>query len=212
MVEPMALRASCLGPTDCTSSPLGLAFSGAGVASKLPAVTNRKFSLRNPVHLAIGLAVVAMVGFGVKMVLPRDNQGKKADVGSEISAELTLIVSDSQDVDCSSGKGFEAFRCGYSDDQAPWNGSESVKLRPYMTGDRKLYLIPGLFTNPELSQRYRSEPQTVPRDQLKRFTAKCKLKVRGELDGIKVRWLQNSAWSEPQKGQVVTVVQCRVEG
>ena len=37
-------------------------------------------------------------------------------------------------------------------------------------------------------------PPSKPRGELKRFTAKCTIKVIGELDAVKLRWSPDGAW------------------
>ena len=80
-------------------------------------------------------------------------------------------------------------------------------------GDRRLYLIPGLFLEPAIAGRYASEPPTgKTRNQLKRFTAKCKIQIVGELDGVKLRWSPGGPWEAPKKFPVATVSGCKIEG
>ena len=94
----------------------------------------------------------------------------------------------------------------------PWHGDEQNKLKPFYTTDRHLYLIPGLFLAPALQERFKSEPSDKPRDMLKRFTAKCNLKIAGKVGGVRVRWLSTGAWSNPEEVEVATVIDCKVEG
>ena len=50
------------------------------------------------------------------------------------------------------------------------------------------------------------------RDLLKRFTAKCNLKIVGKVGGVKVRWLATGTWGNPEEVEAATVVDCKVEG
>ena len=74
------------------------------------------------------------------------------------------------------------------------------------------YLIPGLFLEPAIRDRYQSELPNKPREQLKRFTARCQIKVIGKLTGVRTRWLVNTAWSNPEDIDVATASDCKVEG
>jgi hypothetical protein len=114
-------------------------------------------------------------------------------------------------VDCAASAGLETYRCAFADENTPWNGDEKNKLKPFYTTDRHLYLVPGLFTQSAVQARYNSEPPTKPRDQLKRFTAKCDLKIIGKVAGVRVRWLSSAPWSNPEEIEVGTVVDCKVE-
>jgi hypothetical protein len=138
--------------------------------------------------------------------------GQAASQAGTVAADITLITSDSTDVDCSAATGIGAYRCGFSDENMPWHGDEQNKLRPFYTTDRHLYLIPGLFLQPSLQERLKSELTDKPRELLKRFTAKCNLKIVGKVGGVRVRWLASAAWSNPEEVEVATVADCKVEG
>jgi hypothetical protein len=162
-------------------------------------------------RLAVWAGVIVVVAIGVWSVTRRQRPSGPPP-GTIVDAELTLITSDRSDVACVSTKTFDSFACGFSADAVPRHVEERDTLRPYMTADRHVYLIPGLFLQPALARRYQSEPPTVPRERLRRFTAKCKLKKAGQLEGFKLRWAETGAWSEPQNADVVTVVACEVVG
>jgi hypothetical protein len=129
-----------------------------------------------------------------------------------MDAELTLITSDRYELACSSARTVGGYACGFDEAGKPRSLNESETLRPYMTVSRKVYLIPALFLQASVERRYKAEPANLPREQLRRFTAKCKLKKVGELEGFKLRWAEKGAWSEPQTADVVTVGTCEVAG
>lgn len=157
----------------------------------------------------IGLGVGAVVVIGAAMAMQR---GSSSSATGTVAADITLITSDRADVDCVAAAGIEPYHCAFTNETTPWTGDEAHKLKPYFTTDRHLYLIPGLFLQPALADRYKSEPADKPRDQLKRFTAKCHLKVVGKVGGTRVRWLATGAWSPPEEVDVATVQDCKVEG
>ncbi len=160
----------------------------------------------------IGLGVAAVVIVGAALAMQRSPQSS-VSTGDTVEADITLITSDRADVDCSAATAVEPYHCGFTDENMAWKGDEQNKLKPFYTVDRHLYLIPGLFTQPALQERYKSEPpEGKARDSLKRFTAKCSLKIAGKLGGVKVRWLATGAWSNPEEVEVATVVECKVEG
>jgi hypothetical protein len=188
------------------SAPAG---SDASAADESPSdVAPANVSRR---RVFIGLGVAAVVIVGAALAMQRTPQEPNTP-GSTVAADITLITSDRADVDCAAATGIGDYRCGFSDENMAWNGEEAKKLKPYYTTDRHLYLIPGLFLEPALLERFNSEPPTKPRDQLKRFTAKCNLKIAGRVGGVRVRWLGTGAWSNPEEVEVATVVDCKVEG
>lgn len=160
----------------------------------------------------IGLGVAAVVIVGAALAVQRSPQSPSA-VGDTVAADITLITSDRGDVDCAAAAGVEPYHCGFTEENMAWKGDEQNKLKPFYTVDRHLYLVPGLFQQPSLQERYKAEPpEGKPRDALKRFTAKCNLKISGKLGGVKVRWVSTAAWSNPEEVEVATVVDCKVEG
>jgi hypothetical protein len=155
-------------------------------------------------RLGVWLAVAGVIALGVGTVLRRQP--------STVDAELTLITSDRHEVACSSARTFGSYACGFDEAGHSREVKESDTLRPYMTVDRRVYLIRGLFLQPNLERRYQAEPANRAPEQLRRFTARCKLKKLGYLEGFKLRWAEKGAWSEPQTADVVTAEACEVAG
>ena len=157
--------------------------------------------------IAIGIGVA----IAVLLVMKRGGSDE-AGVGSTTQGDLTLVNADRNELDCATDKGVESYQCGFADENQARTVEEAKKLRPYMTVDRHLYLIPGLFLEPAIGQRYNSEPADKPRADQKRFTAKCKIKVVGELNNVKLRWSPTGTWEPPKKFPVATVSDCAIEG
>jgi hypothetical protein len=193
------------------------AYEERGAQEREPAagVVAQKNSSRSAfgpaVYWFIAGAAVLLVIAGVFAVLPREAKVNAVEVGDVVRVQLTLIVSDSIDVECSYPMAVEGYHCGYVDEKTAAAGPEAQVLRPFMSVDRKLYLIAGLFTHPALRQRLDSEPMNGPRDSLKRFTATCELKRRGAIDGFRLHWVRSDPWSEAQRADVMTVENCFIE-
>jgi hypothetical protein len=164
------------------------------------------FRVRNLVIAAVAVALLASVAL-------THRREKSERAGEVLDADITLVTADRNDLDCVSSEEVDGYACGYSDEKTARKIDESKKLRPYMTLDRQMYLIPGLFLESAIAERYKTEPPAKPRDQLRRFTAKCKVTILDEIDGVRVRWTQNGPW-QPSANDVpvATVSQCRVEG
>ena len=163
--------------------------------------------------IAIGVGVVIAVLLVLKPGSggPGGSQGLPA-VGSTTTGDLTLVTADRNELECAAANGFQNYHCGFADEKQARQVEERQKLRPFMTVDRQLYLIPGLFLEPAISQRYNSEPPNKPRPELKRFTAKCTIKVVGELDGVKLRWAPEGTWEPAKKFPIANVSDCKIEG
>jgi hypothetical protein len=164
--------------------------------------------------VVIGLLVTAVVVIGGVNVGRRQppEKDKMIAEGTVIDGDITLITSDRNDVGCSSDRMVERRRCGFNQDGTAQAGDERDRLQPFMTVDRHLYVIPGLFLDPAIKRRYESEPPQKPREQLKRFTAHCKLTVIGKMTDFKLRWVAAGPWSPPQKAEIATATDCKVDG
>jgi len=161
--------------------------------------------------IAIGIGVA----IAVLLVMKRGGSsegGDQVEVGSTTTGDLTLVAADRNELECAAEKSVESYQCGFADENQARNVDEKTKLRPFMTIDRKLYLIPGLFLEKSVAQRYTMEGPNTPRPEQKRFTAKCKIKVIGELDNVKLRWSPTGTWEPPKKFPVATVSDCAIEG
>lgn len=160
--------------------------------------------------LLVGLAIVAVAI--VVTVIAVWRTSSTASGAKATPADITLVTADRTDVDCVSLKGIQGYYCGFTNEIATWQGDEQNKLKPYYTTDRHLYLVPALFLEPAIHARYQSELPNKPREQLKRFTAHCQIKVIGKLAGVRVHWIANTAWSDPQEVEVGLVSDCKIEG
>ncbi len=162
--------------------------------------------------IAIGVGVVIAVLLVMRGGTSSQSGPPLAAVGSTVAGDLTLVNADRNELECMAANGLKDYQCGFIDDKQTRQLQEGNKLRPYMTVDRQLYLIPGLFLEPAIAQRYNSEPANKPRGELKRFTAKCTIKVVGELADVKLRWAPDGTWEAPKKFSVATVSGCKIEG
>jgi hypothetical protein len=171
--------------------------------SKTPGLSRGKIFL--------GLVVVAVVVFAGYFATRRISPNA-AVVLRTAPADITLVTSDRTDVACVSLKGFQGYHCGFSTEIVNWQGDEQNKLAPYYTVDRHQYLIPGLFLEPAIRDRYQSELPNKPPEQLKRFTAHCQIKIIGKLAGVRTHWRVNTAWGNPEDIEVGTVSGCKIEG
>jgi hypothetical protein len=155
----------------------------------------------------LGVVIGAVVILGGIMVLQRSSS-----VGHKASADITLVTSDRAEVECVASNDFKGMHCGYSSETKAWPGDEKTMLRPYLTLDRHLYLVPGLFLEPAILNRFQSELPNKPREQLKRFTAHCTITVIGKVAGVRTRFFANSDWSNPEEVEVGTVSDCKIDG
>jgi hypothetical protein len=135
-----------------------------------------------------------------------------------IDVPLTLVTADKTDLACASEQEFEGYHCAFKKTTEAWPDLDATNaehrkkmLVPYMTVDNVMFLIPGMFEDPAIDERYRDEvPRKLPRDRLERFTAQCKLTLRKEVEGVMVRWNPTGDWQGPNKVWIGEVSNCQV--
>lgn len=140
-------------------------------------------------------------------------RGKTAAQKS-VDAPITLVTSDREDLACALGKAVGQYKCEFRAAGQPWPEAPSAKdrLAPYFTTDRQMFLIPGLFEQPALAARYQSDPPTgKPRDQLKRFVARCHLRLVEKVEGFQTRWMTGSNFGPADSAWVAEPQDCKVE-
>ncbi len=139
--------------------------------------------------------------------------------GAEIDAPITLVTADKHDLMCAWKESADGYHCAYQEPDKPWPdfddkdpSARRVLLAPYKTIDDILFLIPGMFENPAVDERYRDEPPTNrPREKLERFTAQCKLRLLREVEGVRVKWFQKGGeWQGPHKVWIGVPQDCQV--
>jgi hypothetical protein len=160
--------------------------------------------------LLIALIVCGLIALG--FVATRSSGLTSSGGSSVVDAAITLITSDRNDVDCVSDTAIDGMRCAFITPEKPAQVDEKNKLQPFFTVDRRLFLIPGLFLDPAIELRFKSEPPTKPREQLTRFVARCKLRIQNSVTNIRVRWTARDNFGDPQPAEIATVVECKIEG
>jgi hypothetical protein len=140
--------------------------------------------------------------------------------GALIDAPVTLVTSDRNDLACmwpNKGTDEGGYHCEFISQEKPWADGAAEKtdrkkvLSPYKTIDDVLILIPGLFEEPAVLERYQDElPGKAPKDKLARFTAQCKVKLLTEVEGVMVRWNPKGPWQGPHKVWIGEASNCQV--
>ena len=75
-----------------------------------------------------------------------------------IAASITLVTTDRDDLACASDQRFGRYRCEFRSPGVPWPDppAPADRLVGYYTVEQQLYVIPGLFEQPALAERYAS--------------------------------------------------------
>jgi hypothetical protein len=135
-------------------------------------------------------------GARAQPVLPTFAPDKVVDVS------ITLITADALKLACASDEAVGNAHCAFKYDGKPWPKAEGEEiLAPYMTVDNQFLLVSELFKEPALQKRLQDEPpNSVRRDELRRFNANCKLRVLQKLGRMKVRWELGAGWGDHDDG------------
>jgi len=133
--------------------------------------------------------------------------------GETVPVRITLITADRGDLDCALDQAFDGLRCAFHGDAtavSPPPPAEQM-LAPYLTPDRRLLLVPGLFEQPALVARYEQEkPIGRPKHRLKRFIATCQVELIAKVPKVRVRFGKRNAWGDAADAWVAKPKSCTV--
>ena len=133
-------------------------------------------------------------------------------MGKSIPVSITLVTADERDLACAGDDEVAGARCAFVKDGSPWSEAATKPvLAPYMTVDNVLFLVPDLWSEPALARRLASDPPSVNRELLRRFTAKCDMKVVGKAKGFYVRWEPAADWGHRDEAWVGTISGCSID-
>lgn len=155
--------------------------------------------------IVAGAAVVGLVVWNWR--------GRVLGPGSTIDASISLVTSDRDDLACASDRTFGRYRCEFRAPGVRWPDppAPADRLAAYYTTDQRLFVIAGLFQQPAVAARYAAEaPGDLPRDQRPRFSARCRLKLVGELHNFQARWLAQGEWGPEDQAWVALASDCSV--
>ena len=182
--------------------------AGAGATPVAPA---RKggFALRRPRGFEwVLVGVAALIAWKLW-----DWRGSVTGPGKTTTAPITLVSADRDDLACAFGGTIAGkYRCEFDANAKPWPNppAPGERLSPYFTTERQLYLIPGLFEQSALQKRYASDSSS-PRDQQKRFVARCELRLVEKVEKLKTRWLRGGDFNDADNAWVAEPKNCTVE-
>jgi hypothetical protein len=132
--------------------------------------------------------------------------------GGTLDVPITLVTADRHELACAMPEAVEQYGCAYAQQGVKREPAPSPEhlLAPYLTTSGQLFLVAGLFEQPAVAQRYdRENPAGRKREELRRFTATCKLKLLREVDA-RVQFAPGSPWGEPQMVWAAAPVQCAI--
>jgi hypothetical protein len=157
-----------------------------------------------------------LVALAAAIAIPLWNfRGSLSGPGTVIDAPITLITSDRDQLSCALSRTVQKYRCAFEAPDKPWSSPPTAAetLAPYLTTHRQMFLIPGLFEQSALQQRYEREPpRGLHPSRLRRFTANCKLRLLEKVEGFHTRWARAGTWGRSSSAWVAEPLACEVDG
>jgi hypothetical protein len=123
--------------------------------------------------------------------------------GDIVEEPITLVPEDHGRLACRRDRPVGRYSCGYGKDRRPVGSArEADVLAPYMTTERALYLVPGLFAQPAIATFVSRHVEGA------RFTARCELRLIEMVVDYEVRFRNDSPWGKGQPAWVAEPVSC----
>lgn len=153
--------------------------------------------------------VAAAVALGAVLFSLR---GSGYQVGDVVDAPLTLTPQDRYNLSCALARPVAGFGCAFpaTAEAKPRPLERAAVLAPYVTTDRRLFLVPGLFERPELVQYLESLKRKPRKLRDQRFTARCKLRLLERAGDVSVRFGKRQSWGKPTDVWVAQAESCSI--
>jgi hypothetical protein len=127
-------------------------------------------------------ALAAVVAFNFQ-------RGRAVATGDVADAAITVVPADEGRLACATSQAVGPYRCEYD---AAGSAAPPVepknRVAPYLTLDRTLYLVPGLFEVPSVRA---FAARHGPND---RFVARCKVRLVEPVTEFKIRFQPEAPW------------------
>lgn len=137
-------------------------------------------------------------------------RGRPPQAGDIIRAPFTLLPKDKEGCECAQPSDAGDHGCRFQLDSdgkiRPSRSPHAGKWAPHWTTDRVLYVVDGLFEQPEVA-RVAAEKMKLP-ERDRRFVAKCRVRLVKWLPKGKVRFDANARWDPHIPNWLVEVVDC----
>jgi hypothetical protein len=131
--------------------------------------------------------------------------------GAVVEIPLSLITADKHELACAHPEQFGRYRCAFRAPDEPWPDppAPADTLTQYLTPDRRLFLVAGLFEQRDVAARYASEPPQGKRpSQLRRFVATCNVRLLKKVPWVHARWAKHASFGESGSAWVAEPLDC----
>jgi hypothetical protein len=140
--------------------------------------------------------------------------------GTEHVVDITLITKDENRLDCSDDREIEGAHCGYKKNRSRWPKPETAPMddnnidviQPYRTAlGNHLIMVAGLWATPALALRHHQEsPRGTAEKDLKRFVARCRVRMLGHWTDLDMRWGTAAKWYAEKNAPIARATWCDI--
>jgi hypothetical protein len=149
------------------------------------------------------LIAIGAIALSTIVLVAARGHGRSA--GTRVPISITVIPGDAVNLDCSSDARFGNVRCNF--DGRGQSQKVELPLRPYVTTNRELWLLSGVF---EQSAVHQWLLQAQYNGSSARVTIDCQGTLLGTLSTIAVRWQMGAAFADEHHVPAASVSDCRV--
>ncbi|HEX7672364.1 MAG TPA: hypothetical protein VF395_22375 [Polyangiaceae bacterium] len=123
------------------------------------------------------------------------SRGRMPRIGTVLEAPITVTPADQPNLGCELGRAVGTYRCAYRDDETPFRPPPAPHdlVQPFLTTERALYLVPGLFDAPAVRTHLERQYSGA------RFTARCQLRLVERVLDFKFRFHVTDPWVTPKE-------------
>jgi hypothetical protein len=131
-------------------------------------------------------------------------KNRAVGAGDVVEEPITLVPEDQGRLACMRDRPVGRYSCEYGKaDRRPEGSARKADIiAPYMTTERALYLVPGLFEQPAIATFVSRHVEGA------RFTARCKLRLVEMVDDYELRFRNNAPWGRGQPAWLAEPVSC----
>ncbi len=138
--------------------------------------------------------------------------GRIPGVGDQVEIAFTVIPKDQQALGCASEESIAGVRCAYKRperDASAVNVKEDERLAPYVTTDKNLVLLAGVFAHAEVRAEAKKRRKNPRSDR--RFVLSCEVELLHRVASVPIRFSKGADFQNSEEAWVAKTLSCRVE-
>ena len=145
------------------------------------------------IALAIIVLSIGLIAFG---------RGTGLTPGAEFRVDVTIVPADVANLDCDSAASLDGYMCAFDSNRRVLDDERA--LRPFVSTNRELVLLSGLFRTPSVME-WLGTAKTDQRAQIS-----CRVRYLGILPGVGVRFNGDAPFESHRKVPAARASACDV--